>query len=837
MEKEIISNLEEAIDTLKNKLTDYLQIKIDLDNPKKHFLCPFHNDKKKPNMILNPRTNYTTAHCFSCGITADIFNFANLFDNYPTNGSEWIKITIPEIGRELGLDIRIGELTEADKIRYQRMKLLTDVSNILETLETGNDYKKERGWSTDLPGAIVSLEFLLEKLYGLGWDKNYIENSYLLYWFRRDTNDSLIKISLFGEDKFTMPIKDLYGRVIGFNARRLDFDPAQHDDKYIHSLNSDVFDKSKTLLTVGHLNSHKEKSLYLFEGAGDLYAAITNGLMNCAATLGTNLSERQIFELKKAGFYKIILAFDNDDAGRNGIERFIDNVMPNIKEFSVSILEEFKEKDIDEYFHNNKLEDFLKLKETSIFEFKLKKLSNSLEPQELCEKLIPYISTEVSAIKRSLLVRQLSEFTKVHQAAIETDVESFRNIDSKKKRESIVAAGEEMLYALNSDPENAMSIISNFEHNIEKIEKRYNRSVLGVNYQLQRYKDLQTLRNLSTENQNAAMFEFKHFTNFMSALSGGMPLTRDCHIYVGGRANSGKTLSCLALGSDIALHDKNASVLIQTIDDSYGQVEPRLKTNLFNMYYKDDIHLILDMVANPWAYKHNEDVLRALKKADELFMDLLSDEKLIIIDSLDGPNLSTFERSIRYYRNRYPDRKFMCIQDNTHDLEDFPEMDQNKRMKEIASSQKRLTAKYSICVMATTEYRKAPPQSSKTMILPQNDDIADSRAMTYKPNIIFHVYNDLADRGEDNAELFWLKNGKKEPRLLWVFSKNKINSFKGRLVNDIDNSAVMLYPKDTSQLANEWEQHNSHQIPEANRKEMEELEENLGYEVETEWDE
>ena len=107
--------------------------------------------------------------------------------------------------------------------------------------------------------------------------------------------------------------------------------------------------------------------------------------------------------------------------------------------------------------------------------------------------------------------------------------------------------------------------------------------------------------------------------------------------------------------------------------------------------------------------------------------------------------------------------------------------------------------------------------------------------MSYKPNIIIHVYNDLADRGEE-AEIFYKdKLGKKWPRLLWVVSKNKINSFKNRFVVDVDPTTVSAKPKNVEEAESEFLY--KKQIPEESKKEMDSLESDLGFEIESEFEE
>ena len=102
-------------------------------------------------------------------------------------------------------------------------------------------------------------------------------------------------------------------------------------------------------------------------------------------------------------------------------------------------------------------------------------------------------------------------------------------------------------------------------------------------------------------------------------------------------------------------------------------------------------------------------------------------------------------------------------------------------------------------MIATAEYRKNMPMDTTKMKLPVDDDLADARALMYRPNIIFHVYNDIHDR-KDHAEIFWKdSSGKIYPRLMLHFTKNKISGFKEKLILDMDISNIFLTPVDPDQ--------------------------------------
>ena len=136
----------------------------------------------------------------------------------------------------------------------------------------------------------------------------------------------------------------------------------------------------------------------------------------------------------------------------------------------------------------------------------------------------------------------------------------------------------------------------------------------------------------------------------------------------------------------------------------------------------------------------------------------------------------------------------MLICDNTHNYMDFMNMEQSTRMTMISNQQKILTTKYHCSMIATAEYRKNMNFDYSKIRLPVDDDLADARALMYRPNVIFHVYNDVHDRKE-HAEIFWNdSDGNMRPRLMLHFTKNKISPFKEKLFLDLDPMSVTLNP-------------------------------------------
>ena len=440
----------------------------------------------------------------------------------------------------------------------------------------------------------------------------------------------------------------------------------------------------------------------------------------------------------------------------------------------------------------------MNLERVSAFEWQLNNFSDEDTPDLICQKMIPVIAAEPSNIKREVLVRYLAQYTTLSTSAITADVNAIINNKFSERINKIKATTETYLRSVEQDPENVRAHMATHEQNLELIEKEYKSDSIGINYQISRFNLIQELRSNASQDEHATSFKMDYFNQFERELSGGMSWASGALMYVGGRANSGKTAICLMIATDIALSDPNAIVIIHSTDDSYEQIEPRIKTNISAMAYDDLPTLTIGMVVQPVINLKDAEqpYLDSFDKANSIFKELLEQERLVIIDSEDGATLSTLERNLKYYRSRYPNRKVMMVCDNTHNYLDFMNLEQSSRMTMISNQQKNLTVKYHACMIATAEYRKNMPSDNSKFKLPVDDDLADARALMYRPNVIWHVYNDIHDRKE-HAEIFWRdEENQIRPRLLLHFTKNKISGFKDKLVVDLHPSSVSLVPVD-----------------------------------------
>lgn len=798
-----ITNIDEIITLLRGSLPAYLEKKVPDFKPGRKFKC-FAHDDNDPSMHLNPKTNDETVKCFSCGFYGDIFVVANYFDNLPTSGPEWLTQTIPTLCEELGIPYSLGEISFKDRQRIKLYKLAQEISDILASQYSNEiDYIVERNWIQPFAsiGTIDSNE-LIELLIRRGWDSEFINESNLIRTRFQ---------SFFGDDKITFAIKDHCKRTVGFICRNINYQDTG-TPKYVNTPETQIYKKNQALLgiDVAYRDARKD-GLYVVEGPGDLMQLYRLGIKNAVAVCGTAFTEAHLLYLKSLGIKNIFLNFDWDQAGIAATQRVLENILKVTSGISTYVVmppgDEYK--DIDDYLKDKESPDaFLSLEKLSAFEWQLNSFSDSDTPDTICQKMIPIIAAELSSVKREMLIKYLAQYTTFSTSAITADVNNILNNKFSERLEKTKAAAEAYMRAVEQDPDNIRAHMSSHEQTLELLEKEYKTDSIGINYQIQRFNALQLQRAQDSGDASATCFKMNYFKDFAENMNGGMNWASGALMYVGGRANSGKTATCLMIGTDIAMSDENAIVIIHSTDDSYEQIEPRIKTNIYRMAYPDGPKLSIGTVVQPSLHLEgaSDDLLQAFNTSNEIFKELIEHERLIIIDSEDGANLSTLERNVRYYRMRHPNKKILMVCDNTHNYMDFMNLEQSSRMTAISNQQKNLTVKYHACMIATAEYRKNMPMDHSKFKLPVDDDLADARALMYRPNIIFHVYNDMHDRKE-HAEIFWKDDeDNMQPRLLLNFTKNKISGFKNKLVVDLDPKTVSLKPIDPDEALRQAEQ-------------------------------
>ncbi|MFA5052651.1 MAG: toprim domain-containing protein, partial [Parcubacteria group bacterium] len=127
-------------------------------------------------------------------------------------------------------------------------------------------------------------------------------------------------------------------KVIGFTGRVLPQFDEGNMGKYVNSPETPIFSKSRLLYGLSKAKDHirEANAVLLVEGQMDVIMSHQDGVKNVVGTSGTALTDDQLSVLKRYA-NKLILNFDNDEAGKRAMERSID--LSEARDFETEVLD------------------------------------------------------------------------------------------------------------------------------------------------------------------------------------------------------------------------------------------------------------------------------------------------------------------------------------------------------------------------------------------------------------------------------------------------------------------------------------------------------------------
>ncbi|MBI2013901.1 MAG: DNA primase [Candidatus Colwellbacteria bacterium] len=298
-------------------LKDYIELRAAGRNFKAN--CPFHQEKTPSFIISRDRQIW---HCFGCGQGGDIFKFVMEYENIEFY--EALKILAEKAGVELkSLSYEnhrqfgvLYEINEAAKNFYiDSLRRSDPAKNYLKSRKLTGEVAAEfeLGFSPDMFDGTTA--HLLKK----GFSKDDIVRAGIAY----KTDGGRVGDRFKGRIMF--PIHNHFGKIVGFTGRVLPQNDTGEMGKYVNSPESPIFNKSKVLY--GFWKSKRDIRengvAILVEGQMDFLSLWSAGVKNAGAASGTALTPEHLKALRPIA-NKVILNFDNDEAGRTASERALD---------------------------------------------------------------------------------------------------------------------------------------------------------------------------------------------------------------------------------------------------------------------------------------------------------------------------------------------------------------------------------------------------------------------------------------------------------------------------------------------------------------------------------
>jgi len=284
-------------------------------------LCPFHKEKSGSFIVSPDRQMW---HCFGCGLGGDMFGFVMRYEN--VDFIEALKILADKAGIELK---RVGNTDQRKyDALYEINRIAKDYFQASLNEPAGGSalsYLHERGLKDEtvtafeLGVALPGNDNLMRHLTKMGYAPEAIKEAGLI-----SKNERGLYYDFF-RNRIMFPLHNPSGKVIGFTGRVMPGNESPEIGKYVNSHESPIFNKSKLLFGFWKTKNaiRDVNAAVLVEGQMDFLMSYQDGITNAVATSGTALTSEHLTALRRL-CENLVLAFDNDGAGRAAAERTID---------------------------------------------------------------------------------------------------------------------------------------------------------------------------------------------------------------------------------------------------------------------------------------------------------------------------------------------------------------------------------------------------------------------------------------------------------------------------------------------------------------------------------
>ena len=306
-------------------------------------LCPFHGEKTASMSFTDVENLF---HCFGCKMGGDIYKYVQEIHNLEFQDA------VELVAEKYGFKLTYTETSQTNDFKnfQQKINLIDEYFREMmdsEKSKKAKEYLTSRKFNEqDLKRYGVSFIDSNVEDFQKFCDKNKISNYDLKKLGFISSNDNFLF-----RNRIMFPILNFRSETIAYGGRALeDFGP-----KYLNSSDSVLYKKNRNLYFTKEFISSVKKKGYaiLVEGYFDVLSLNQLGYSNSASPSGTALTIQQLEAISRYT-NKILLCFDNDEAGLKATERVLEikNQVSNQLEIHCLNLPE-KYKDISEMYEEN----------------------------------------------------------------------------------------------------------------------------------------------------------------------------------------------------------------------------------------------------------------------------------------------------------------------------------------------------------------------------------------------------------------------------------------------------------------------------------------------------
>ncbi|MBO5925659.1 MAG: DNA primase [Clostridia bacterium] len=397
--------------------------------------CPFHTEKT-PSFAINEMEQYY--HCFGCHAGGDVIRFVMEIESVSFYEAvkmlaERAGIPLPEIKEDENIIAhkkKVAKMTELmrDTAKHYHSNLrLPDGQKALQYLR-GRGFKDSTIVKFGL-GVSTGFTEVVDHLKSLGYSEQLMLEAGVVNVSKDRYFDHL-------SNRVITPIFNQYGEVVAFGGRELE---KSGYGKYQNTINTPLFDKSKTLYGLNFVRNYKKNnpldSIIVVEGYMDVISLAQAGIENVVASMGTSFTQYQARLLKKL-VSKVYTCFDGDLAGQEATLRGLDILRSeNIDVLVISIPDDM---DPDEYIKAHGVDAFKGLISSALplIEYKLYLAELGLDPtnptsrSKYVEKALSVLKELPTEAEREVYLPIISEKSGITFGGLKNTLESGRFTDS-----------------------------------------------------------------------------------------------------------------------------------------------------------------------------------------------------------------------------------------------------------------------------------------------------------------------------------------------------------------------------------------------------------------------
>lgn len=400
-------------------------------------LCPFHQEKT-PSFTVNADKQFFK--CFGCGKGGNVFKFLMYKDDltFPESVervAEFAHIAMPNgYGHNSGTKLNPLMQMHQDAVDFYHRVLLTTKAG-----ERGMQYAQKRELDQEILDhfkigyAPKADNVLITYLRSKGYQDDGLAQSGLFVQARDGQLYDRFR------DRLMFPLDNENGRTIGFSGRRISDDKTEA--KYMNSPETEIFTKSKVLFHFAEAKkaARGEGHLVLYEGYMDVIAAYKAGVKSGIASMGTSLTDDQIYLLRRIT-PNIIINYDGDDPGVHAEERAA-RMFNKDGNFNLGIVVLPEKLDPDEYVKKYGAEKYLEevkgaLTPTDFFLKRLEQkynLDNDREKIAYLGEAVKEIAQVRNPVEQDMYTEKLAKSSGVSIASLKANLAKERRRNNRAR--------------------------------------------------------------------------------------------------------------------------------------------------------------------------------------------------------------------------------------------------------------------------------------------------------------------------------------------------------------------------------------------------------------------